>query len=73
MDAEYLEHKIILYRVKFLLEEREIEKEKFIAYGHNDKTFVHISRNRQRDEYINTAKVENIIEECFTLGIALRY
>lgn len=71
MDVEYSDNKIVFSRVMFSAEGKETDKENFIELNHDGRVFVHSIEGRQ-DEYINKAKIENIIKKCFELGIALR-
>lgn len=72
MDVEFSNNKIVFSRVMFSACGKEITKEYVAELNHNGSVFVQVIGKGQPDEYINTAKIEKIIKNCFSLGIGLR-
>ena len=73
MDVEYGPDKITFHQVMFSADGREIKKTATAELIFNGSVFVHSIKDSQSNEYINTAKIESIMQQSFTLGIAVRF
>ncbi len=73
MDIEYAADKITIYQIMFSVDGREVKKSTSAELIFNGKVFVHSIPETQSNDHINTAKIESLMQQCFTIGITVRY